>query len=134
MLATFGIATVCNAFKGLLVVLSVFFSTTLSFTSASASTPDLRDLETSGDGFISLDTTTRLRWLDLSKTVGLSFNQVPAQLGVGADFHRLRFASLEEVIELWENADIDTSGLTSPEPTVANYQSIAGPATGDSGV
>lgn len=125
LLATLEITTVWSAFKGLFVVLSSLFSTALSFTFASASTLDLRDLETSGGGFISLDAATRLRWLDPSRTVHFSFTQVVARLGVGGAFQGLRFANLEEEIELWENAEIDTSGLISPEPTVANDQSIA---------
>ncbi|MEM9384284.1 MAG: hypothetical protein AAGA68_04440 [Pseudomonadota bacterium] len=66
-----------------------------------------------GTDTITLDTDTGLRWLDWSVTLGLSFDDVSAQLGPGGTYEGFRFATNAEVEALWQNGgivDITTEG------------------------
>ncbi len=59
-----------------------------------------------GPGTITVDTDTNLEWLDWSVTLGLSFDEVAAQLGPGGTYEGFRFADLAEVQTLWTNGGI----------------------------
>ena len=68
-----------------------------------------------GPASLTRDTATGLEWLDLTQTVNLSFNQVSAELGKGGDFEGFRYATLDEIRNLWLSATItDLSGSFSP--------------------
>lgn len=74
---------------------------------------------------ITLDTETGLEWLDWDLTLGLSFDEVSAELGTGGGYDGFRFATGDEVAVLWANAgivDIATEGPIGGEDfTAANY-------------
>ena len=68
------------------------------------------DWKTSGDGLITIDTATGLEWLDVSYTVGRSYNDVSAAVVTPEDdLFGWDYATLAEVEELWINAGIDTT-------------------------
>ncbi len=67
---------------------------TLSFT-ANAAMIDL--------GSITRDTSTGLDWLDLTETNGRSYTDISSQLGAGQEFDGWRYATVDEVQQLWKN-------------------------------
>lgn len=52
-------------------------------------------------GQITRDTNTGMDWLDLTKTNGRSYNDVASKLGAGQELSGWRYATLEEVRQLW---------------------------------
>ena len=60
----------------------------------------------SGDGLLTLDDETGLEWLDVTATLGLSFDDVSAKLVPGGDLEAFRYAHDDEVRVLWEHAGI----------------------------
>ena len=95
---------------------------------ARASTLVSIDLNTSDDGLLTLDTETGLEWLDLTQTdLGMSFNQMSAQLDPGGTFEGFRYATEGEVLTLVNNADIDAA-VTGEEnfAPVTNFQKLLG--------
>lgn len=71
-----------------------------------------RDLLEPGDGLITLDTSTGLEWLDVTRTVGLSINAVRVDFG-GLPAGRL--ATEEEVVGLFLSAGVFDVGGTCLE-------------------
>ena len=67
------------------------------------------DLNTLSDGLITRDTTSGLRWLDLTETRGLSYNYVNSQFGSDGLYEGWRMATPAEVVGLWLNFNIDLS-------------------------
>ena len=61
-----------------------------------------------------LDTDSDLLWLDLDITAGRSFNDVNSQLGVGGEFEGYRYATFDEVLDLWAHAGIPDITLDGP--------------------
>ena len=70
-------------------------------------------LTTVGDNLITHDTVSKLDWLDLTETNGLSYNYVSGQFGVGGQFDGWRYATNSEVVALWNNFGIDLSAGSS---------------------
>ena len=69
--------------------------------------------QTEGDNLITYDDVTGFSWLDLTVTKGMSYHEVTVQLGLGGQFAGFRYATNSEVIELWENFNIQlASGNT----------------------
>lgn len=64
------------------------------------------DLHAPGDARLTLDTRTRLEWLDMTDTAGLSFNQVQPLITAGGAFQDFRYATATEVHDLFVSADI----------------------------
>jgi len=58
----------------------------------------------SGDGLITQDTETGLEWLDLTETVGMSYNSVTSELGDGGLFEGWRYATAVETFSLFDSA------------------------------
>lgn len=54
-------------------------------------------------GNITRDTDTGLDWLDLTESLGLSYNEVSAQLGAGGDYEGYRYATVAELDQLITN-------------------------------
>ena len=54
-------------------------------------------------GSYTADTDTGLEWLDLTATQGLSANYVSSQFGVGGSFEGYRYASMEELMVLFDH-------------------------------
>lgn len=70
---------------------------------------------TFGPGSITQDTATGLEWLDISFTVGLSYNDVAVEFGPGGDFEGFAHATLAQVDALFLNA-----GFTITDGTLRN--------------
>jgi hypothetical protein len=66
------------------------------------------DFATPGDALLTLDTDTGLEWLDLTETVGLSYDELIAGAG-SVDYlnvHGFQYATTDQVGVLWTNAGI----------------------------
>jgi hypothetical protein len=69
------------------------------------------DLNTTGDGLLTTDIGTGFEWLDLSQTLGLSYDDVSSRLGTGEQFEGFRYGTRDEVADLYRAAGIvDLSG------------------------
>jgi PEP-CTERM motif len=93
----------------------------------SAANGELRsdDMNAAGDGLITVDTETGLRWLDLTETIGLSVNQFEADPPPG-----FVVANNQQVRMLFANAGLSVPlggrfFFNAPEPT-ARFQSLVG--------
>ena len=93
-------------FKSIIGALSIFLSALYFNVNAVLVS---MDWQLSGDDLITHDTVTGLNWLDLTETNGVSYNYVSTQLGSGGKFEGFRYATVEEVIDLWANFDIGLS-------------------------
>jgi hypothetical protein len=62
-----------------------------------------------GSNTLTLDTTTKLEWLDLNLSTGLSINQVTGRLGAGQQFDGFRYATNAEITTLFLSG-----GITAP--------------------
>jgi len=62
-----------------------------------------------GPGTITLDTVTGKRWLDLTESTGTSRTQMLVEIQPGGTFEGYRLATSDEVLQLYEDAGIDTS-------------------------
>ena len=62
-----------------------------------------------GDGVITRDTETGLEWLDVTRTAGMTYNEVNAWLAPGGLYEDWRRASNEEALALWSAFSIDLS-------------------------
>jgi hypothetical protein len=67
-----------------------------------------------GPDTITLDTATNLEWLDVPLTLGLSINQVTAQLGPGDTYAGFRYASSSEIGMLFTDAGLTLGFTTNP--------------------
>ena len=65
-----------------------------------------------GADSITLDTDTGLEWLDVTLSTNRSYVDVSAEFGAGGDFEGFRYASADELLTLFSNANI---------PNVNNY-------------
>ena len=54
------------------------------------------DWQAVNDGLLTEDTSTGLKWLDLTETANMSFNDVSALLGAGGTFDGFRYATSAE--------------------------------------
>lgn len=81
-------------------------------------------------GDFTRDTATNLDWLDLSKSLNKSFNDVVGQMGVGGQFEGWRHATREEVGTLFHSSAGIPTGSASSNPAVVdsvrNLQSMLG--------
>jgi hypothetical protein len=76
------------------------------------------DLGGNGDGLITLDTETGLRWLDWAQTRNRSYDIVARQLSPGGSLDGYRYATEDEVRTLYEHAGavyIDEMNGIDPE-------------------
>jgi hypothetical protein len=74
---------------------------------------------TFGPNSITLDTTTGLQWLDLTKTTNISYNQMVNRMKTSIDpFSQWKYASYSQVGKLWVDAGIPNIGS---QFTSANY-------------
>lgn len=58
------------------------------------------------DNLLTTDTVSHLSWLDLTETAGMSRNDVLAATSAGGKFHGFRYATADEVIDLWSQYGI----------------------------
>jgi hypothetical protein len=63
-----------------------------------------------GPDSVTVDTSTGLAWLNLNEAAGLSYNQVLAETQAGGRFSAFRFATFQEVLNLYSSAGIPATG------------------------
>lgn len=73
------------------------------------------------NGVVTTDTSSGLNWLDLSESLGLSYDYVSSQFGSGGDFVGYRHATRDETEDFFANAGI--VGVTNGYNDF-NYQPI----------
>ena len=79
-----------------------------------------RDLFTPGDHYLTWDTTTGLEWLDLTLTIGISYNDIAAGYGGYTTTHGFTFAAQADTTTLFANAGLSpVSGTSSDAAKVA---------------
>jgi len=66
------------------------------------------DWKTTGDGLITRDD-NGLEWLDVSETMGRSYNDVSSKLGSGQEFDGFRYSTRDELAGLWDSAGGDNN-------------------------
>jgi len=82
-----------------------------------------------GPNSLTVDTRTQLAWLNLSKSLGLSYNQTLADTAPGAIFSGYRFATADEVLGLYSSAGIPGPGYYSlGNQSIQSLISMVGPA------
>jgi len=67
-------------------------------------------------GLVTYDTQSGLEWLDLSETLGLSFNQVSAQFGAGGRYAGYRYATTLEAQNLLSDFGLPIVAYTAYAP------------------
>jgi hypothetical protein len=87
---------------------------------------------------LTIDTTTGLGWLDVSLSAGLSYQQVLADTQPGGSFSGFRFATAQEVLNLYTSAGIPETGFyplsTSSITSLLSLIGITGTINGQPGV
>jgi hypothetical protein len=82
--------------------------------------PDPAHIYPSGNNYLTRDTDTGLEWLDTDLTLGMTREEVEAQLGVGGSFYGFSLASISQFQTLLDSFGLDTP-LTA-EPSEINQQ------------
>lgn len=72
------------------------------------------------DGLIVRDTDTNLEWLKLTETFGMTYGEVTGQLGVGGAYDGMRYATNQEVVDLF-GANYAINLTASPLPEHPGY-------------
>lgn len=100
----------------------------IHFGQASASSFTIEDDAVHGNGSLVVDVATNLAWLSLSKTACIgSWTAVNGLLAAGGQFSGFRYATEEEVIQLFANAgipDLPQAGTLQVKQTSGNYNPI----------
>ena len=78
------------------------------------------DLNTSGDGLLTLDEATNLEWLDVTASVQRSYSDIATQLSAGGNFAGFRYATLGEMETLFLHA-----GITPGDGAFADIGQVA---------
>jgi hypothetical protein len=106
-------------------ILIILISTVCYFTPTSHCSAELLvlDWEVAGDNAITRDTTTGLDWLDLTATVGRSFNDVSRNLYLGGDFECFRHATSADVVSLLTSVGWPVTGSNIFHPDA--YQPLS---------
>jgi hypothetical protein len=80
-----------------------------------------------GANSLTVDTTSGLGWLDLTATAGLSYQQVLADTQPGGIYSGFRFATVQEVLNLYSDAGIAGTGYYSlATPSIESLISLLG--------
>lgn len=98
-------------------VLAVIFSMSLPVSPLLAELISVDD-PIYGLGSITRDTDTGLDWLDVTVTVGRSYNDIFSALGSGGEFEGWRFATVSNIVDLLGNAGVPTHSTTPGDPDV----------------
>jgi len=102
--------------KKLAIIILITTSLLISVERANAIPLFERDLiNGSGDGLITLDTSTGLEWLDLTASTNRSYVDISTQFEAGGAYEGFRYATNDEVQMLFTIAGI------SDDFTIANY-------------
>ena len=106
-------------------MLSTMFAVSISANPVSAMANLMEeDLLAPGDGLITLDTSTGLRWLDVTATLGLSYNE--AEASVYATDHGFRHATYKEVRALKENQGLILDSQYHSNPNAKQLINLMG--------
>jgi hypothetical protein len=95
-----------------------------------------RDDAQFGSGALTLDTRTGLTWLDVPFSAGLSYDQVVAAMQPGEEFQGFRYATAQEVFDLFTSAGIPPPGDYNEAqigPQVSNFISLVGTTSSNEG-
>jgi hypothetical protein len=92
-----------RSFNRFILITLALLGLSISSSSAALTSADWLSV---GDGKLTIDD-SGLQWLDLSETIGLSYNAVAAQLVAGGLFEGFRYATVAEVEGLWDSAGGD---------------------------
>lgn len=86
-----------------------------------------------GPNSITVDTTTGLGWLNVSKAAGLSYQQVLADMTLGGTYSGFRFATMQEVVGLYNSAGLTASSYgdtadyyPASSPLIQSFFSLVG--------
>jgi len=79
------------------------------------------DYLAAGDGLLTFDSVTNFAWLDLSASASRSYSDVSSQLAAGGEFEGFRYASGQEVYELYRNNIAMTPFVVNPSGYFAQY-------------
>jgi hypothetical protein len=86
-----------------------------------------------GSNSITVDTSTGLGWLNVSKTAGLSYQQVHSETQTGGTFSGFRFATVQEVLHLYSSAGLTASSYGNTtgyypvsSPSIQTFFSLLG--------
>ena len=105
-------------------IMAILFSSVVSSASLVAN-----DWHSSGDGLLTYDSVTGLKWLDLSYTFGQTLNGVLGQTASGNPLNGFRMATSAEVLNLYTDAGIHfgDSGYDAAQASAADLlQSFMG--------
>lgn len=92
---------------------------------------------TFGSNSITVDTSSGLGWLNLSEADGLSYQQVSAEMGPGGTFSGFRYATVQEVLGLYNSAGLTVGfypGLTPAIQSLFSLIGTTGTLNGESGI
>lgn len=78
----------------------------------------------SDDNYLT-DGLTGLDWLEVTETIGMSYDGVSAQLGAGGDFAGWSYATSAQVVTLWGYFGVDLSESAVPMSTGREHDSTA---------
>jgi hypothetical protein len=82
-----------------------------------------------GPNALTVDTSTGLEWLDLGASSGLSYEQVLADTQPGGVFSGFRFATAQEVFQLYASAGIPGPGdYALSSPAISFLFTLVGPS------
>jgi hypothetical protein len=110
--------------RTLLMILVSLFLTALPARAALYLTSDPQF----GPNSVTVDTSTGLGWLGLTESVGLSYDQVIADMQPGGIFNGFRYASSQEVLTLYNSAGITGTGYYAlSTPSISTLISLMGP-------
>lgn len=70
------------------------------------------DWKVTDDDLITIDTVSKLHWLDITETGGMSRDAVLIEMGSGGMFDGFRYATSDEVIDLWSQYGITLTPAT----------------------
>ena len=86
-----------------------------------------------GPNSVTVDTSTGLGWLNLSEAAGLSYDQVLSETQAGGKFSGFRFATVPEVLQLYNSAGLTPSAYgdtahyyAATSPLIQSFFSLIG--------
>lgn len=80
-----------------------------------------------GPNSITVDTSTGLGWLNLDETVNMSYDEVLADLQPGGIFNGFRYATVQEIVTLYNSAGIPGTGYFAlSTPSIGTLISMVG--------
>lgn len=92
----------------LLAILTLFFTVQAKAALVSV------DWKATDDNLITRDTSSRLEWLDLTETNGLTYNYVSSQFGSGDTYEGFRYATYNETQQLFTNFRLPLENSITP--------------------